>query len=1633
MLGIFLLISVVQCAGAASTNVVVQRTAWSFDASQLEWYAGARPDEEKKAGTLHAVNGWTEYRFDVGKTGWYALWAAVVPEWSRDWFLDGRQVFNLKVSQKGDVDGGMAKEGNLFLTSGSHTLRFRRLGFPGWLCAKWELRDVADDPLGCIAASVVGPNVIRAGMAVNIRVTAGGCHAAQYTLFARDEETNSLTPVAKVAFPASSMTVTRDVRIVVPHQGVFSLLPQADGVFGKPADLATGQIIAIDTHGAPPAAPAFSRSLVVDIDCAKQMPLSEKNGATKVIDAPFGAYRQSSGAGASENWWAMDGFSYAFDIPDVDGPYQLEVDYPDDDRRTMGFWINDQIAGNPPSIPLTGGVDTGDRYRTTNRMLTHVATFWPLGTHIVFAVVNLNHGMTAAAARIRVYKLAKDFGSGPAGRVDGRKLGFYYEESGRWLLHFGARPGLSDVRNSMLTMDRWGRFNRYLGANLMFPTVNIYQDNRFPSKVLEGYFSSTDDQCRMNALFAEKYSSAYIPELHLSGQAWFDKHVMGVWFDPATKALKFASRQAEDRVLRDKDGRAGVGDKCYYNALNSEVQDKYIAVMGELADDLADSPSFAGISSRLMLGWQWQGWNALPGLNWGYDDWTIAQFEKDTGVRVPGTANDPGRYKKRYLFLTGPKSDAWITWRCNKIYAYHQRILARIRRAKSSAKLFLTWYGQDEHEAQSANTLVQLRDAGIDPSRYGGDSAIDIIPIIAYGRRYSSPLADANLFEPLFNRDVKSLALSSRAGMSYGSYFEVGDPGWKTLGASNERFMNDVCTPSGRNELEDYAILLADSDCGLLAAGAFGQIYGAPDLMREFLASYTKLPALPFTPMQSGRDPVAVWYRQCSGGFYFYAVNREHYPVSVEITFAKASQVVSLASGATVPMAGNVLRVNLRPYELQSFRIAGTASIRSCSESIPTDDKALLASQVAFVDALSPGLVDRSIAPELTQSERDDCLSLISAAHDALNAGRYWEARMDLERAPLMNLYDIAGHYPPSLQYRKSARGFQKSVSTSAPHLVPDGIIGDVRGKLSSVTDLCFDRAGQLWVASREQVMLFDSHGQYRSCVHLAMPYSVNNGDPRWWNGASMPRYLSADALRALSDGTIAATSYFSPLIRYEAITGRVVQTNGGNGIALPGHPLAFDTDSRGAYYVACADTPAQAGVYKVQANGAAAFDFRRDGEVTNRLCDFASAGVAVDSAGHIYAGDRDGARIVVFDPAGKQLEEIKSSAGSIGKLAVTADGARLFAIVGDGTVAAWQRDVSAHYVLQWRRSLEGRACALAVSVTGTLAVGFSPAKDGIVARSYRYDSSGPVACTFTIASPGPTCLGAEPGQTTLQEYGGAIYYLTCGKLVQVEPGERDVVKVVLDSQLDAISFAFDLSGNLFIASRNDLRGKRGEYVWRSAKTADGWSDPQGITGRDPVNTDTIAMIPFGLAIDNNGIVLVRSSDNTDWTTLRIFGYDPNGSRRQIVDVTGLGSVAPWEGHYGLHVDRRTGRIFVASGPSHSVTCVNADASPCWCKGNSVAQRPGDVPLRGPRGVTTDREGRVWVADSDANRLLCFDSDGNYLASFGRFGGIDARDGFALAGPSGIATVAGSDGREWLYVADTLNQRLIKYRIENGR
>ncbi|NLC13420.1 MAG: hypothetical protein GX768_05185, partial [Chloroflexi bacterium] len=70
----------------------------------------------------------------------------------------------------------------------------------------------------------------------------------------------------------------------------------------------------------------------------------------------------------------------------------------------------------------------------------------------------------------------------------------------------------------------------------------------------------------------------------------------------------------------------------------------------------------------------------------------------------------------------------------------------------------------------------------------------------------------------------------------------------------------------------------------------------------------------------------------------------------------------------------------------------------------------------------------------------------------------------------------------------------------------------------------------------------------------------------------------------------------------------------------------------------------------------------------------------------------------------------------------------------------------------------------------------------------------------------------------------------------------------------------------------------------------------------------------------------------------------------------------------------------------------------------------------GPRGITVDKDNRVFVTDTGKQRVVIFDSQGTYLT---QFGGVGLEAG-KLDEPVGIDIA--DDGR--VYIADTWNYRV---------
>ena len=169
----------------------------------------------------------------------------------------------------------------------------------------------------------------------------------------------------------------------------------------------------------------------------------------------------------------------------------------------------------------------------------------------------------------------------------------------------------------------------------------------------------------------------------------------------------------------------------YYNVLHPRVQQAMLNVLRELSDRYAQHPSFAGLSVRLSA----DGYAQLLGPDWGLDDATIAQFERDAQVRVPG--NGPQRFAERSAYLVQePQRRVWLEWRAAQLGKFYRRAYEQLVAIRPGSRLYLAgagMFGGPELESELRPTLPRrstiaaaLLRVGID-ARYYQDERRQIV------------------------------------------------------------------------------------------------------------------------------------------------------------------------------------------------------------------------------------------------------------------------------------------------------------------------------------------------------------------------------------------------------------------------------------------------------------------------------------------------------------------------------------------------------------------------------------------------------------------------------------------------------------------------------------------------------------------------------------------------------------------------------------------------------------------------------------------------------------------------------------------------------------------------------------------
>ncbi len=162
---------------------------------------------------------------------------------------------------------------------------------------------------------------------------------------------------------------------------------------------------------------------------------------------------------------------------------------------------------------------------------------------------------------------------------------------------------------------------------------------------------------------------------------------------------------------------------------------------------------------------------------------------------------------------------------------------------------------------------------------------------------------------------------------------------------------------------------------------------------------------------------------------------------------------------------------------------------------------------------------------------------------------------------------------------------------------------------------------------------------------------------------------------------------------------------------------------------------------------------------------------------------------------------------------------------------------------------------------------------------------------------------------------------------------------------------------------------------------------------------------PSGLTFDAEGMLWIADTGNG-----RLLRLNP--AKGQFVG--GMDRAAGIGRPIAVSADHAH-NIYITDGGTNDVTCF----SYAGVRGPALGETRR---ISGPRQTAVDTQGRIYVTESEANRLHVFDAAGQSLITFDtpstRLGSFRAPSGIAL-GPNGA-----------IYVADTSNHRIIRLTWE---
>lgn len=709
---------------------------------------------------------------------------------------------------------------------------------------------------------------------------------------------------------------------------------------------------------------------------------------TKVVEGPAGRYRTFA-----ENK-PRQFFAYKFGVENLYRPHLAVVEWPDDARRNFICHVYNPAAGYPEGGRYRAyrnrGFQRGEASvimdadlhpRRSNEMKKLHILFWPIAEQGSIHITNVGDIESAAAmSRVTIYEITNDLPALNVVQADpDRMIGYHTERGpvtmsgtyyagplgGYFRTHLGAKRHPGFLRNWFITTENWIKRMRFTGQNLYLMGQFMYQGTLYPSQLHRyGYNQNSyggrdavDDYVALILRMFERNNMVMVFGIeHMTVPALMATQPSEQEIRDGVDHLYMVGRDGKICALHSTGtGGSGIQDgKARWPAVNyfhPEIQKRMIAIVQEPAARYKDYPAWKGVAlfvSRV-FGPMDPAWlNVDNPDRWGYEDYTVELFEKETGIDIPVDPKDPERFEKRYQWITANAKAQWTDWRCEKYTELFRKMRDAITRQRPDMKLHVVLgepmdeHAIDGHFDDPQYTINQLRKFGIDIPSLRAEQNIVVNPLVpiagsaegrgVVGSSWREKFLNATWLS-LFGRDETRGVYVKGNIPHYGNY-QFPEGRWLFTNPRQTRqgwFWSTYVT-------ESFVNVMARSNPAWMPHTWMDQSESTGRIheIRQFGRAYLSVPNGDYERLTGNGLDRNIWIARTvrDGVQYMYAANLNWWTTYAALRFDAGARVRDLIMNRPVELDNGVWSFSLPPYTIQTFRVEGEGALRSATAAV---------------------------------------------------------------------------------------------------------------------------------------------------------------------------------------------------------------------------------------------------------------------------------------------------------------------------------------------------------------------------------------------------------------------------------------------------------------------------------------------------------------------------------------------------------------------------------------------------------------------------------------------------------------------------------------------------------------------------